>query len=130
MAQEKKKAKVVPVPRHGDLSSTIILRYHPFRSPSLNEVQTCTSDPNVEAKRQHAGLFTGGKAGVGNLTPALTVWFRVRTVGLKGAMGAWSDPAPTRWPVPARHDGGEIPANSPSPRTTRRRAASPARERR
>ena len=30
------------------------------------------------------------------LTPGLLLWVRVRTVGLKGVMGAWSDPAQIR----------------------------------
>ena len=29
----------------------------------------------------------------GSLTPGWTLWVRVRTVGLKAIMGAWSDPA-------------------------------------
>jgi hypothetical protein len=41
----------------------------------------------------HAGIFTGGKATTGGITPGSAVWFRVRTAGLKGVMGAWSDPA-------------------------------------
>jgi hypothetical protein len=27
------------------------------------------------------------------ITPGTNVWLRVRTAGLKGVMGAWSDPA-------------------------------------
>ena len=30
---------------------------------------------------------------ISDLTPGSTVWVRVRTVGLKGIMGAWSHPA-------------------------------------
>ncbi len=63
------------------------------RSPSINEVQLCVGDPSVEANRQHAGMFNRGKATGGSLTPAATVWFRIRTAGLKGVMGAWSDHA-------------------------------------
>ena len=81
------------VVRHGDLSGSVVLRYHADRSPSMNEVQTCVGDPGVEANWQHAGMFSGGKATVGSLTPATTVWFRIRTAGLKGVMGEWSDPA-------------------------------------
>jgi hypothetical protein len=38
------------------------------------------------ANWQHAGMFSG-------IAPGTTVWVRVRTAGLKGVMGAWSDPA-------------------------------------
>lgn len=79
--------------RHGDLSGSILARYHPFRSPSMNEAQTCVGDPNVEANWQHAGMFSGGRAVLSGLTPGAVVWVRVRTAGLKGVMGAWSDPA-------------------------------------
>ena len=41
-------------------------------------------------------LFGGGKATIGSLTPGVLVWIRVRTCGLKGVMGAWSDPAQIR----------------------------------
>jgi hypothetical protein len=36
--------------------------------------------------------FAGGKATISGLTPRSTVWVRVRTVGLKGVMGAWERP--------------------------------------
>ncbi len=38
-------------------------------------------------------MYSGGKAILPNLTPATTLWVRIRSVGLKGVMGAWSDPA-------------------------------------
>jgi hypothetical protein len=79
--------------RHGDVSGTIIGRHHPSRTPSMNQVQTCTSDPNVEANWHDAGTFSGGKFTLTGLTPGTTLWVRVRTAGLKGVMGAWSDPA-------------------------------------
>ena len=68
------------------------MRYHPDRVRSMTQGQTNTGDPNNEAGWQYAGMFSGGKAIVAGLTPATTVWFRVRTAGLKGVMGAWSDP--------------------------------------
>ena len=74
--------------RHGDLSGEIAARYRPDRPRSMNEVQKCTDDPAVEANWQHAGMFGGGKATIGSLTPGALVWFRVRTCGLKGVMGA------------------------------------------
>jgi hypothetical protein len=36
---------------------------------------------------------TPGKANLGGFTPGTVIWVRVRTVGLKGVMGAWSGPA-------------------------------------
>ena len=59
----------------------------------MNEVQKATGDPAVEANWDHAGMFGGGKATIGSLTPGALIWIRVRTCGLKGVMGAWSDPA-------------------------------------
>ena len=82
--------------RAGDLSGEIVARYRPARENSINEVQKCTGDPAVEANWEHAGMFRGGKATIGSLTPGGLVWIRVRTCGLKGVMGAWSDPAQIR----------------------------------
>jgi hypothetical protein len=82
--------------RQGDLSGTIVARYKPERQPSTNEVQTCTSDPNVEGNWTTKGMFQGGRAELDGFTPGGVVWVRVRTVGLKGVMGAWSDPAQIR----------------------------------
>jgi hypothetical protein len=79
--------------RHGEVSGAIIIRYKPVRTPSMNEVYTCTGDPNVEANWHDAGTFSGGKATLAGLTPGATLRVRVRTAGLKGVMGAWSDPA-------------------------------------
>jgi hypothetical protein len=30
---------------------------------------------------------------ISGITPGTVLWIRVRTAGLKGVMGAWSDPA-------------------------------------
>lgn len=79
--------------RQGDLSGSVVARYRPDRPRSMNEVQTCLGDPNLAANWQHAGMFSGGKATLSGLTPGSTLWVRVRTAGLKGVMGAWSDPA-------------------------------------
>ena len=70
-----------------------MVRYRPDRQHSINEVQTNTGDPNSEGDWKPAGLFSGGKANLGGFTPGATIWVRVRTVGLKGVLGAWSDPA-------------------------------------
>jgi hypothetical protein len=77
--------------RHGNLSGVIVTRYRPQRTPSLNEVQTCTADPNVEVNWKTAGMFSGGKASIPGLNPGVTVWVRARTAGLKGVMRAWSE---------------------------------------
>jgi len=82
--------------RHGELSGAILARYKASRTPSTNEVETSTGDPNDPASWQRAGIFQGGKALLTGLTPGVVVWVRVRTVGLKGVMGAWSDPAQIR----------------------------------
>ena len=79
--------------RQGDVSGSALFRYRPERQPSMNEVQTCTSDPNIETNWKTAGLFSGGKANLNGFAPGTTVWVRVRTAGIKGVMGAWSDPA-------------------------------------
>ncbi|MEO5719177.1 MAG: hypothetical protein ABIR29_11470 [Chthoniobacterales bacterium] len=80
------------VVRQGDVSGSLILRYRPDRHRSINEVQTNTGDPNTEGDWKLAGLFSGGKATLSGFVPGTKVWVRVRTVGLKGVMGAWSDP--------------------------------------
>jgi len=81
------------VVRQGDLSGTLIVRYQPDRQHSINDVQVNTADPNKDSDWRPAGMFSGGKANLGGFTPGTVVWVRVRTVGLKGVMGAWSDPA-------------------------------------
>lgn len=82
--------------RHGKLPGAIVARHKPARSRSTNEVQCTTGDPNNEADWHTKGMFQGGRAELDGLTPGTVVWVRVRTVGLKGVMGAWSDPAQIR----------------------------------
>lgn len=82
--------------RHGDVNGTIRARYKPDRPNSTNEVQINTGDPNNAADWRTAGIFQGGRADLTGLTPGVVVWVRVRTVGRKGVMGAWSDPAQIR----------------------------------
>jgi hypothetical protein len=81
------------VVRQGDLSGTLVARYRPDRPRSINDIQTNTGDPNTESDWKPAGMFSGGKANLAGFTPGTVIWVRVRTVGLKGVMGAWSDPA-------------------------------------
>lgn len=76
--------------RHGDVSGEIVARYRPDRSPSMNQVEKCFGDPNVEANWEFAGTFSGGKATIGGLPPGGTVWIRVFTWGTKGVKGALS----------------------------------------
>lgn len=80
----------------GDMSGVIVARYKPDRQGSTNELQTCTGDPNTEADWHTKGMYQGGRAEMDGFTPGTVVWVRVRTVGLKGVMGAWSDPAQMR----------------------------------
>lgn len=82
--------------RQGELPGTIVARYKTERQPSTNEVQATTGDPNAEAGWQTKGMFKGGRAEISGFTPGVVVWVRARTVGLKGVMGAWSDPAQIR----------------------------------
>ena len=82
--------------KQGDLSGSLVARYKPDRQPSTNDVQTNTADPNSEADWHTKGIFQGGRAELSGFTPGGVVWVRVRTVGLKGVMGAWSDPAQIR----------------------------------
>ncbi len=83
--------------RHGTLSGTFQVRYTPDRSPSTNEVQVnLQSTPDNEASWVAKGMFQRGTAELSGFAPGIVVWVRVRTVGLKGVMGAWSDPAQIR----------------------------------
>lgn len=82
--------------RHGDVSGSIVARCKPQRQPSTNEVQINTGNPATESDWHTVQIIKGGKAVLGGLTPGANVWVRVRTVGLKGVMGAWSDPAQIR----------------------------------
>lgn len=78
---------------HGVASGTIKALYRPARPRSQNEVQTCTGDPGVQENWSQFGFFSGGRAELTGLTPGMYVWVRIRTAGLRGVMGAWSDPA-------------------------------------
>ena len=77
----------------GPLSRTVIARYRPDRARSVNQLQTCEGNPDVEENWKDAGLGRGGKATLTGLTVGTTIWVRVRTMGARGVMGAWSDPA-------------------------------------
>ncbi len=82
--------------KQGELSGSIMARYKPEKANSTNEVQITTGDPNDEASWQTKGIFKAGRADLDGFTPGGVVWVRVRSVGLKGVMGAWSDPAQIR----------------------------------
>jgi hypothetical protein len=79
--------------RHGELSGSVLIRFTPARAKSFNQLQTCTGDRNVEANWHDAAFFPGGRFLSTGHTSATSVWFRLRTAGLDGVMGAWSDPA-------------------------------------
>jgi hypothetical protein len=81
---------------HGELSGVIIVRFKPERSPSSNEVQINLGDPNNEPGWTQKALIRGGKVEISGFAPGIVVWVRVRTMGLKGVMGVWSDPAQIR----------------------------------
>jgi hypothetical protein len=73
------------------MTGEAVVRYRPKRPQSMNEVQTCTGDPNVGANWKTMGTFSGGKATLTGIVPGTTIWVRVRTLGLKNVMGAWSE---------------------------------------
>ena len=77
----------------GGASGSVLARYKTQTQPSTNEVQINTGNPDTPADWQTKGIFKGLKAEITGLTPGIRVWVRVRTVGLKGLMGDWSDPA-------------------------------------
>jgi len=77
----------------GSASGSVLVRYNTPQTPSTNEVQINTGNPNTEADWHTKGIFKGLRAEITGLTPGTNVWVRVRTVGLKGVMGDWSDPA-------------------------------------
>lgn len=78
---------------HAGLSGSIVARYQAARRPSMNEVQVCMGNPNEESLWRTAGMFQGQKVTLAGLTPGTRIWVRVRTAGLRGKMGGWSDPA-------------------------------------
>jgi hypothetical protein len=82
--------------RHGTLSGTIKARYHPSHRRSVHEVQTCLGNPDREENWTRTCYATSSKADLQNLPPGALVWVRVRTLGLKGLFGPWSDPAQIR----------------------------------
>lgn len=81
---------------HGKVTGTVQARYKPDRSPSTNEIQINLVNPANEADWHTKIIYTGGKAMLTGLTPGTQIWVRVRTIGIGGVMGAWSDPA-TIW---------------------------------
>ncbi len=82
--------------KHAGPIGSIVARYKAARRPSMNEVQVCMGDPNDESQWRTVGIFQGQKVTLTGLTPGAIVWVRVRTAGLRGKMGNWSDPAEIR----------------------------------
>ena len=82
--------------RHLTKSGGVLARYRPARRHSMNEVQVSTGDPNDESAWQTHGYYPRGRAELTGLPPGAIIWVRVRTVGLRAVMGAWSDPAQIR----------------------------------
>ncbi len=79
--------------KQGEVSGSAVARYKSQKGRPMNEVWKCIGDPNVEANWMMVGTFQGGKASITGITPGTVLWVRVRTIGLKGVVGAWSDPA-------------------------------------
>jgi hypothetical protein len=77
----------------GTVGGEKILRWKGDGTGAMYEVQTCTSDPNVEANWTYKGSFSGGKAVLGGMPVSTIVWGRVRKIGTGGEVGDWSDPA-------------------------------------
>lgn len=82
--------------RHGTVSGSIAARYRPQRRASTNEVQVTEGDPNDESAWRTHSFHRSGRAELAGLPPGALIWVRVRTIGLRGVMGAWSDPAQIR----------------------------------
>jgi hypothetical protein len=113
--------------RHGEVSGTVIVRYKPARTPSMNQVWICTGDPNVEANWHQVGTLSGGKAILTGLTPRRHP--SGSACGPSGLKASWAPGATRRrsWWC----DGGAAgEANSrlpprPSPREITRLVSSP-----
>jgi hypothetical protein len=58
--------------RQGDSSGEAVARFRPIRRKSMNELQTCTGDPNVETNWKTVGLFSG-KATLTAIVPGTTI---------------------------------------------------------
>ena len=80
----------------GTVAGAATLRWKGDGKGSLYEVQTCTSDPTVEANWTYRGSFSGGRADLSGFTPGNVIWGRVRKIGTGGEVGGWSDPAQIR----------------------------------
>ncbi len=80
----------------GILSGTAVARYRTISPTRPNEVETTTGDPNEESAWTRYGIFPRGRAELSGFTPGALLWVRVRTLGLKGVVGPWSDPAQVR----------------------------------
>lgn len=77
----------------GSVSGSVKVRYKTAQMPSINEAQSNAGNPNAEADWHPAGIFKGLSGEIPDQTPGARLWVRVRTVGAKGLMGDWSDPA-------------------------------------
>ena len=60
------------------------------------EVQICTGDPNLDTNWQYAATLANNSGLLRGFTPGVLVWFRVRSSGPGGLMGAWSTTASLR----------------------------------
>ncbi len=79
--------------KRGAVSRSVVARWKSQRPTASHEVQINTGNPNTGADWTGAGIFQGQRAELTELTLGAHIWVRVRTVGLRGVMGDWSDPA-------------------------------------
>jgi hypothetical protein len=82
--------------QQGNISGAAVLRWKGDGKGSVFEVQTCATDPAVEANWHYRGSFSGGKAELDGFAPGAIIWGRLRKIGTGGQVGGWSDPAQMR----------------------------------
>lgn len=82
--------------RHGILSGTIQALFKTERRGCANEVQITEGNPDEESGWHTRAFCKSGRLLLKGFTPGMVYWVRVRSLGNKGMMGPWSDPAQIR----------------------------------
>jgi hypothetical protein len=77
----------------GDSAGTLDSMWSPVTGARSYEIQTTTADPLVEANWAFKKSSSKSRATLDGLTSGSKVWVRVRAVGTRGSVGAYSDPA-------------------------------------
>jgi hypothetical protein len=77
----------------GDRMGTLDTMWSPVHGARSYEIQTTTGDPLVEANWAFKKSSSKSRATRDGLTSGSKVWVRVRAVGTKENIGAYSDPA-------------------------------------